>query len=66
MTTIKMFVSCISKQTNAFKIVEEENNLKDKIARLLRKEGYKFLITEKFLSGWSGRPKSPDHGGEGK
>ena len=41
-----MFICCTHKKKDAFEQAKEESILKDKIAKLLYQEGYKFVIAE--------------------
>jgi hypothetical protein len=41
---IKLFISILPKSKDDFALAKEENQIKDKIAKLLHDEGYKFII----------------------
>jgi len=45
-TKFKMLINCIHKESDDFAKAREENKIKDKIAKLLHSEGYKFVIVD--------------------
>lgn len=46
MEAFKLLVKFIYKNEEGIKRVKEEENIKNKIGKLLHKEGYKFVIAE--------------------
>ena len=43
-TTFRVLINCIHKEPDDFAKAREENQIKDKIAKLLHQERYKFVI----------------------